>query len=71
MTTPPLHGVIVGRLKESQPSWIVVGDLMFFLRAGEACHYNIGTTLQVVYVAQDGRSDVKSIMPVPAAREMG
>jgi hypothetical protein len=44
---------------------------MFFLRAGEACHYKIGTTLQVVYVAQDGRSDVKSIMPVPAAREMG
>jgi hypothetical protein len=69
MTTPPLHGVIVGRLKESQPRWIVVGDLMFFLRAGEACHYNIGTTLQVVYIEQGGRNDVKSITPIPGARE--
>jgi hypothetical protein len=47
-----------------------VGDLMVFLRAGEACHYNIGTTLQVVYVEQGGRSDVESITPLPAAREM-
>jgi hypothetical protein len=71
MTARPLHGVIVGRLKESHPRWIVVGDHMLFLRAGEGCHYKIGTTVQVVYIEQDGQSDVKSIMPVPAAREMG
>jgi hypothetical protein len=70
MTTPPLHGVIVGRLKESHPRWIVVGDQMLFLRAGEDCHYKIGTTLQVVYNEQDGRSHVENITPVPAAQEM-
>jgi hypothetical protein len=43
---------------------IVVGNLMLFLLPGEACH-KIGTTLQVVYVEQDGRSDVKSVIPVP------
>jgi hypothetical protein len=69
MTTPPLHGVIVGRLKESHPHWIVVGDLMLLLD-GEACHYGIGTTLQVVYIEHDGRSHVKSITPMSAAREM-
>jgi hypothetical protein len=70
MTTLPLHGVIVGRLTESHPQWIIVGDLMVFLRTGEGCHYRIGTTLQVVYVEQDGWSDVESITPVPAAQEM-
>lgn len=49
--------------------WIVVGDLMFFLRAGEACHYNIGTTPHVVYIEQGGRNDVESITPIPGARE--
>jgi hypothetical protein len=44
---------------------IVVGNLMLFLRPGEACHFKIGTTLQIVYVEQDGRSDVKSVIPVP------
>ena len=44
---------------------IVVGNLMLFLLPGAACHYKIGTTLQVVYVEQDGRSDVKSVIPVP------
>ena len=44
---------------------IVVGDLMLFLLPSEACHCKIGTTLQVVYVEQDGRSDVKSVIPVP------
>jgi hypothetical protein len=71
MATSPLHGVIVGRLKESHPQWIVVGDVMVFLQPGEGCHYKIGTTLQVVYVEQDGRNDVESITPVPAAPEMG
>jgi len=65
MATSPLHGVIVGRLKESHPAWIVVGDLMLFLD-GEACHHEIGTTLQVVYVEKGGRSHVKSITPMSA-----
>ena len=65
MTTSPLHGVIVGPLTEAHLNWIVVGNLMLFLLPGEACHYKIGTTLQVVYVEQDGRSDVKSVIPVP------
>jgi hypothetical protein len=43
---------------------------MLFLRPGEACHYKIGTTLHVVYIEQDGRSHVKSITPLPAARKM-
>ena len=38
---------------------------MLFLPPGAACHYKIGTTLQIVYVEQDGRSDVQSIIPVP------
>jgi hypothetical protein len=42
-----------------------------FLPPGERCHYKIGTTLRVVYVEQDGRSDAESITPVPSAREMG
>jgi hypothetical protein len=62
MTSSPLHGVVVGRLTESHPAWIVVGDHMLFLRSGEACHFKIGTTLQVCYIEQDGRSDVQSIM---------
>jgi len=70
VTTSPLHGVIVGRLKESHPRWIVVGDHMLFLRAGDECFYKIGTTLQVVYIEQDGRHNVESITPVSAAREM-
>ena len=41
-------------------SWVI--SCCFFY---EACHYKIGTTLQVVYVEQDGRSDVKSVIPVP------
>jgi hypothetical protein len=69
MTTPPLHGVIVGRLKESHLNWIVVSNLLMFLPPGEACHYRIGTTLQVVFVEQNGRSDVKSITPVSRAGE--
>jgi hypothetical protein len=40
-----------------------------FLPPGEACHYRIGTTLQVVFVEQNGRSDVKSITPVSRAGE--
>ena len=44
---------------------IVVGNPILFLLPGAACHYKIGTTLQVVYVEQDGRSDVKSVIPVP------
>jgi hypothetical protein len=71
MTTPPLHGVIVGPLKESHPRWIVIGDHMLFLRDGENCHYKIGTTLQVVYIEEDGRRHVESIMPIPSARETG
>jgi hypothetical protein len=68
MASSPLHGVIVGRLKELHPRWIVVGDLMLILD-GEPCQYSIGTTLQVVYIEQDGHH-VKSITPLPAAREM-
>ena len=67
--TTPLHGVIVGRVKESHPHWIVVGDRVFFLD-GEACHHKIGMTLQVVYLEQDGRSHVKRIAPIPAVQEM-
>jgi len=62
---PPLHEVIVGPLKDSHQNWIVVGNLMMFLRPGEACHSQIGTTLQVVFAERDGRSDVKSIIPAP------
>jgi hypothetical protein len=62
MTTSPLHGVVVGRLTESHATWIVVGEHTLFLRLGEACHYKLGTTLQVCYIEQDGRSDVQSIM---------
>jgi hypothetical protein len=68
MATSHLHGALVGRRKESHLNWIVVGSLMLFLRPGEACHYKIGTTLQVVYVEQDGRSDVAEHHPGPTAR---
>jgi hypothetical protein len=70
MATSPLHGVIVGRLKESHPRWNVMGDQMLFLRDRDECFYKIGTTLQVVYNEQDGRRQVESITPVPAAGEM-
>jgi hypothetical protein len=63
VTTSPLHGVIVGRLKESHPRWIVVGDHMLFLRAGDECFYKIGTTLQVVYIEQDGRWRASRLSP--------
>lgn len=62
MTTPPRHGVIVGRLTESRPGWIIVGEMMLFLRPGETCLYKLGTTLQVAFVEQDGRRDVQSIL---------
>jgi hypothetical protein len=68
MASSPLHGLIVGRLMESHPAWIVVGDLMLFLRTGEPCHYQLGTTLHVFYIEQNGRSAVQNITPISAAR---
>jgi hypothetical protein len=47
---------------------IVVGNLMLFLLRGVPLQDR--DDLQVVYVEQDGRSDVQSITPLPAAREM-
>jgi hypothetical protein len=47
---------------------IVVGNLWLFLLPGEACHYKIGTTLQVAYVEQDGRSEREERHPGPTAR---
>lgn len=71
MATSPLHGIIVGRLKESHPAWIVVGNRMLFLRAGEPCHYKIGTTLHVFYIEHDGRNDAANITPILAVRVGG
>jgi hypothetical protein len=53
--TPLLaHGV---KHTQSGSSWLTVPS-------SSTCNYALGTSLQVVYVEQDGRSDVKSVIPV-------
>jgi hypothetical protein len=63
MASPPIHGVILGPLKELYPDRIVIGDRTLFLRDGEASDYEIGMVLEVVYMDRDGRCDVEPITP--------
>jgi hypothetical protein len=66
MPTPQMHGVILGPLTEVYPDRIVVGGARtLFLRDGEACRYEIGIGLEVIFTEQDdGRGSVQRITPL-------
>lgn len=57
----PLHGVIVGPLRELYPDRIVVADRILFLRDGQACRYTVGVVIEVVYTEVNGRASVQKI----------
>ena len=60
-----MHGVILGPLTEVYPDRIVVGARTLFLRDGEACRYEIGMGLEVIFTEQDdGRGSVQRITPL-------
>jgi hypothetical protein len=60
-----MHGVILGPLTEVYPDRIVVGARILFLRDGEACRYEIGIGLEVIFTEQDdGRGSVQRITPL-------
>jgi hypothetical protein len=48
-------------LKASHPDRIIVGERVLFLRDGMACTYRVGTSLEVVFTEQDGRSHAERI----------
>jgi hypothetical protein len=62
----PMHGVMVGPLRESYSDRVVVGDSTFFLRGGEQCLYPFGARVQVVYADASGRCEAESITLVLA-----
>jgi hypothetical protein len=65
MATPLMHGVVFGALTEVYPDRIVVGTCTLFLRDGEACFYEIGMGLEVIFIERaDGRADVQRITPL-------
>ncbi len=63
MTSPAIHGTILGPLNELHPDRIVVGGRTLFLGADKPCPYGIGMILEVVYTEWDGRGEVVSITP--------
>jgi hypothetical protein len=45
----PLHGVILGPLRELYADRIVIADRILFLRDGERCLHVVGVILEVQY----------------------
>jgi hypothetical protein len=57
----PLHGVILGPLRELYADRIVIADRILFLRDGERCLHVVGVILEVQYTEKNGRACVNKI----------
>ena len=56
------RGVTYGKLTESHPDRIVVGDIdVLYLAEGTTCTHPLGTRLKVIYSERDGRKLVENI----------
>jgi hypothetical protein len=57
----PLHGVILGPLRELYADRIVIADRILFLRDGERCLHVVGVILEVQCTEKNGRACVNKI----------
>jgi hypothetical protein len=65
------HGVVVGLLSEVHQDRIVVGQGLFLLSDGVPCSYLPGMYVQVVYIEQDGRREVKHLTLFARSHPLG
>jgi len=56
LSASPLHGVILGPLRELYADRIVIADRTLFLRDGEPCYHVVGVILEVLYTEKNGRA---------------
>lgn len=57
----PLHGVILGPLRELYADRIVIAERTLFLPDGEPCHHVVGVILEVLYTEKNGRAYVDKV----------
>jgi len=61
LSSSPLHGVILGPLRELYADRIVIPERTLFLRDGEPCHHVVGVILEVLYTEKNGRAYVDKV----------
>jgi hypothetical protein len=65
------HGVMVGLLSEVHLDRIVAGQVPFLLSDGVPCSYRPSIYVQVVYVEQYGRREVKHLTLLARSNPLG
>jgi hypothetical protein len=61
LSASPLHGVILGPLRELYADRIVIADRTLFLSDGEPCHHVVGVILEVLYTEKNERACVDKV----------